>query len=43
MDEFRRNFKPEGLKPDSRQMEQFRQQMQQQMLQLQQQGFGRPV
>ena len=50
MDEFRRNFKPEGLKPDSRQMEQFRrqmeqfrQQMQQQMLQLQQPGFGRPV
>ena len=46
MEELRRNFKPEDLKPNSKQMEEFRRQMQQfrqQMLQMQQQGFGRPV
>ncbi len=46
MEEFRRNFKPEDLRPNSKQMEEYRRQMQQfrqQMQQLQTQRSGRPV
>lgn len=46
MDEFRRNFKPEDLRPNSKQMEEFRRQMKkfrQQMQQLQMQGSGHLV
>lgn len=46
MDEFRRNFKPEDLRPNSRQMEEFRRQMEQfrqQMQQMQTPRSGRPV
>ncbi|MDE3186805.1 MAG: PDZ domain-containing protein [Acidobacteriota bacterium] len=46
MDEFRRNFKPEDLKPNSKQMEEFRRKMEQfrqQMQQLQTPRSGRPV